>query len=112
MESLDKESIESNKNRQNELAHKIREFKNQIVDSRDIDKILKLNDLIIDWDKNLKAECRERFGSTQGLQAVKGWQVLVGGSEEEENDRLDSRQRDFLLNAVEKFYEELEEMNW
>ncbi len=103
------ESIEAVSSEQNRLASEARKLKEEILDSRDMDKVYELNDLILAWDKKIKEQSVEKFGSTSFLQAVKGWQVMVGGSEEEEEGRLSDQQRKFFLDELKMFIEKLKE---
>ncbi len=101
--------IETGIDRQIEIANNIRRFKESVYDSGNISKMMEFENLVFEWDKKLKEVCVKKYGSTKPLQAVRGWQVFVGGSEEKEEERLDEEQREFLLKELELFFNKLKE---
>ncbi len=63
----------------------------------------KWNNLVKQWDDGFKLRLREKFGSTQAAQEVPAWQMLIGGTVEEEVSITDA-QRDFILREVFDFF--------
>ncbi len=88
---------------ENPLVTQIDVLKNQIIDAKRLD----LLDTIATFDRQLKQNVRDRFGSTQLLQQVDVWQKLVGGSIEAKRDITDA-QYEFVVGEVMQFVDALE----
>ena len=74
---------------------------------------LEKNDLwcqtVFQWDAEFKIRLKERYGDTRFAQQVPAWQILVGGTVEEEVD-ITTEQRDYILKEVSVIFKELQQL--
>ena len=64
------------------------------------------NGLVKEWDDTFKIQLIEKFGTTKSAQEVPAWQVLIGGTPEEEVS-ITEEERDFILHEVAHFLYEV-----
>ncbi|MES2749359.1 MAG: hypothetical protein V4606_03125 [Patescibacteria group bacterium] len=88
----------------NDLVERVYAVRSRINESRQFTVL----DDIVSFDKDLKKEMVEKYGSTKSLQQVPAWQALVGGTPEPELD-LDPEIKELVEGKISIFIKTLED---
>ncbi len=83
-----------------ELHEIVRAIKEKTLASYELNSAW--NDAVYEWNAELKQQLRDTYGSTQLLQQIPAWQVMVGGSIEEPVD-VTEEQVAFVHASIQKF---------